>query len=502
MTTEIRPSVYQQAIYDAVTSSSSNLVIEAVAGSGKTTTIVRAVELLPETTTALFLAFNKSIATELKGRMPANAEASTFHSLAFRALVKRVKFQTDDRKVWGLLRTACDLGFCTPKEYDDYGVGVVSLVAKAKHTGVGVLIDDTLDAWSAMIAHYGISFDSDDEPFAIWLARIVLAANNHPVNHSVLDFDDYLYYLVLFKVALPTYDVVFVDEAQDTNAIQREILRRLVGKAGRLIAVGDTHQAIYGFRGASHDAMALITAEFHAQTLPLSVSYRCSRAVVESVQQYVPTIVAAPNAIVGNVDDWFDMHLNDFSATNADDVVLCRNTAPLITLAYALLRNHVGVRVLGRDIGQGLVNLINKMKAQDLDTLITKLEAYRAKEVTKLLAKEREDAAQAVEDKVESIYAANDSYALTLNVHGTIDGLIAHIMQLFNQQHGVLTLSTVHKAKGMEWRTVYLLDKQLMPSKYARKEWQFRQEQNIIYVAHTRAKESLYYIDSEQLLSD
>jgi len=72
------------------------------------------------------------------------------------------------------------------------------------------------------------------------------------------------------------------------------------------------------------------------------------------------------------------------------------------------------------------------------------------------------------------------------------------IDNLFSDHGGQrLTLCTIHKSKGMEWNRVFILDCHLMPSRYARKGWQKVQETNLIYVAHTRAKTELYFINSD-----
>jgi len=67
------PSPYQQGIYDFITKGTGNAVVSAVAGSGKTTTLINALNLIPSELNVLFLAFNKSIAKELAERVPKNS---------------------------------------------------------------------------------------------------------------------------------------------------------------------------------------------------------------------------------------------------------------------------------------------------------------------------------------------------------------------------------------------------------------------------------------------
>ena len=133
------------------------------------------------------------------------------------------------------------------------------------------------------------------------------------------------------------------------------------------------------------------------------------------------------------------------------------------------------------------------MNASSIDDLEDKLRTFQAREVAKFVAKGQEQAAAAVEDKVETIWVFTENLAET---NRTIAGLIQQIEALFtDNNHGVTTLCTVHKAKGLEWPRVFILDPHRMPSPYARQAWQLEQEMNIKYVAITRAQQALVYIE-------
>ena len=265
----------------------------------------------------------------------------------------------------------------------------------------------------------------------------------------------------------------------------------MIKPGGRLIAVGDPHQAIYGFRGADSEAMGRIKEEFDCQELPLSVSYRCPQAVVRAAQEFVEGIETFDGAPEGKVENLSKFPpLEDF--TNRD-TILCRNTAPLVETAFHLIRNKKPCKILGRDIGVGLENLIKKMRAKDVDGLIDKLMAYQNREIAQHVSKGREDKAQAVGDKVETLMVLIDNLD---EDNRTIEGLVASIQNLFTDNgKGMLTLSTIHKAKGLEWPKVYILGRHdFMPSKWARKAWQKQQEYNLIYVAYTRSQQELYFL--------
>jgi len=171
-------------------------------------------------------------------------------------------------------------------------------------------------------------------------------------------------------------------------------------------------------------------------------------------------------------------------------------------MAYSLIGKRIPCRIMGRDIGQGLITLIEKMKAKTVDMLDMKLSRHLERQVAKYESKCQDDKIQAIRDKVESIQVFISM--LTEN-NNTISGLVQLIESMFSDtQKDILTLCTAHKSKGLEWDRVFILDRdKYMPSKFARLDWQKIQENNLIYVAITRAKLELYYIDlpekSEQL---
>lgn len=469
------PSAYQQRIFDFVANDSRSALIEAVAGSGKTTTIVEAIKLLPVGSKVLFLAFNKSIAVELQARLPAWATAATFHSIGLKCITNGRKVRVDDRKVDNLARNY------QPKNLPL----VVKLVDFAKQWGIGVCLDDTKESWDSIVAHFGLDTESDlDESISV--ASNVLADSNR--DKATVDFNDMIYLPLKFNLANPQYDYIFVDEAQDTNNVRRLLVSKLIKPTGRVIAVGDSRQAIYGFTGADADSMNLIREQFKAEKLPLSICYRCSKAVVEAAKMIVPQIEANPTAIDGSVNTI----KVDVAKPTSKDVVLCRNTAPLISLAFRYIAQGIGCRVRGRDIGKGLVSLINQQKASNVADLLEKVTAYKDLQIARLTAQGKHSQAQSIDDKCECIM----TIANGLKDGATIADMIAYIDRLFDDSlnGGILTLSTIHKAKGLEWPNVYIIRPDLMHSKWAKKAWQMEQERNIQYVAITRAKENLYYV--------
>jgi len=476
----MNPSPFQQAIFDYIDNSSHSLIIEAVAGSGKTTTIVEAVSRLPSQD-YIFLAFNKSIAEELKFR---GVKASTFHALCFAELNSRLskRPKVDSRKVPGIFQA-----IATETEQEEYWE-IPKLVSLGKNSALTT--DSSNEEWEDIIDSHELSFPSVSH--AVSLAERVLRISNARLD--VIDFDDMLYIPWLKNFRIKSYATVFVDEAQDTNALQLALLQSIVDPfGGRLIAVGDERQAIYGFRGAGTGSMAAIEQRFGCTRLPLSISYRCSKAVVAQAKVLVPQIEASETAPEGNaaeVTSWALRHLKPGTA------VICRVNKPLIKLAWRLVQAGQPIRYLGRDLVKGMKKLIEKHgKHVNMETLVVRLEAERDKEILQAEKKGKTSLIPGIEDRYGSILAL----AAELPHHATPADLVTAISRIFTEtDSGGVTLCTVHKSKGLEWGSVFILDRNhYMPHPRVREGWQLQQEINMLYVAITRAKQNLLFISSE-----
>lgn len=508
--TKFQPSPYQQSIFDWVATGRGSAVVKAVAGSGKTTTIINALEQIPAHQSVRMLAFNKPIADEMNSKINematrlkdpkrfANVRASTFHALGNYSLRKRLDIAQSVEPQGDKGRKLCAemLGDRT-KEYGMYADYMCKMLGFARGVGIGVLAPDTMDNWWSIAKHHDLYLEHEeaDELKAIELSRDLLKLSNKvAVERHLFDFDDMLYLPLVHRLRLWQNDWVFVDEAQDTNPVRRALAKVSLKPGGRLVAVGDPRQAIYGFTGASHDAIDLIQAEFNAIELPLTVSYRCSKAVVAQAQKIVSYIEPSATAEEGTVES---VTLKDaLKVLDNHDAIICRNSAPLMALAYELIASGRACKIMGREIGQGLIKLIRNLKASTIEFLEDKLEAYAAREVAKFLGRGEENKADAVSDRVNCVKVCIENLP---EDQRTIDGLIARIDGLFTDGNSVLILCTAHKSKGKEWHRVAILRPDLMPSKFARQQWQVTQEENLQYVAWTRAKSHLMFLTTDHL---
>jgi superfamily I DNA/RNA helicase len=323
-----------------------------------------------------------------------------------------------------------------------------------------------------------------------------------PIEAEVLSIEPYINTRHMYVYDLEVNEThsyfangLLVHNCQDTNGARRALaLAMLKPRTGRMIFVGDPAQAIYGFTGADSDSMKLLKDATNAITLPLNVTRRCPHKVVEMAKKLVSDFTAHESSKEGvvRVTQYNDLPKENLSKM---DVVLCRNTSPLIKLAYTLLTQGIGCRVEGREIGTGLIALARRWKVKELSALMNKLDDYQHRQTAKFMSKGQEDRIEALVDKIECLRIIIQR-CLGMKQH-TIDDLVRSIEQMFgNTKDGevppVLTLSTVHKSKGREWKRVFLLGRgRYMPSPYAKKDWAIQQEQNLIYVAITRSLEEL-----------
>lgn len=509
--TNFVPSAQQAAFFDWVANGAGSAVLEAVAGSGKTTTLLQA---LPLTAGAVaFVAFGKRIAEEIKARIgrdnldpDGRITASTVHSLGlsiYRAHYPRAR--VDEKKLWNIASRKDARGDqLIPIHCLAFAMRAVNM---ARQAGIGATIDvsDT-DAWYKLVDHYSLDQYLSEEngatlEDALRYACMLLKASNDETNF--IDYNDMIYQPVRMKLASKfRYDWIFLDECQDTNAMRLALLKSLSHDNTRVVAVGDTRQAIFGFAGANSDSVAEIIETFNCVSLPLTVTYRCPKAIVAEARQWVSHIEAHESAPSGEVShcDMVAFWEHIFPTLGASDAIVCRKTAPIVTLAYAMLARGKACMVEGRDIGTGLVKLASKWRrVKTVKALRAKIEEWRGREIDKAERKGNDSRKASIEDQAECLLVIMAQFA--------DDDSVDRVKDTINNMFGdtpegakpiVLTLSTIHKSKGREWQRVFWYGRNVYnPSKYARKEWEKLQEDNLMYVAATRAKDRLIFVDLE-----
>lgn len=490
----------QSAFITALTTTSSHLALIARAGCGKTSTILRSVDELVRVfprAEIVVCAYSKAIADEVATKLKdaghtdwRRVQAGTVHSMGF-GLVKFVfKPTIDDKKVRNIVAAQNDYAS------QSYPSQVEILVRLAKQAGVGFFPDSPIgdvSVWYRIAEHFDVNgFDDTSEADAV-IDAAMTAYRTSLAQTSVIDFDDMILFPLIKNLRVKFgKDFIILDEAQDLSRARQALARKfLKPHTGRMVIVGDDRQSIFGFSGADSEALPNMIRSLNATVLPLSVTWRCPKAVVALAQTIGPDIEAAPSAPEGEVKRIATIP-ERFEPT---DAILCRSTAPLVSLAYKLIRNGNACKVEGRAIGEGLLALVRRWKVKTVDALINRLEAYQDREIQKAMAKGNEAKVEEIEDRVGTLMEI--IRAVTAKKLTAVSDVEAFITDLFaDGATGVTILATYHRSKGREWPRVFLLEHEARcPSKYAKQDWQLRQEENLAYVAFTRAQQSLTFIN-------
>jgi DNA helicase-2/ATP-dependent DNA helicase PcrA len=488
------------AIFEWARKGKGNLVVRARAGSGKTSSVIEALMHAPEER-ILVAAFAKDIQIALEARIKnARAHAKTLHALGF-GFLKRMwpnaEVDSSGSRAQDLVcRAIYDLW---PKElfpetskprvyedishFDDQGTRLAcKILTSARDVVPFAMTEEEVLAVIYELDHVPEAYIEAQGWTCEVLARIALRAMELALEKSPrIDFADMVYLPLRNRWVRPTYDLVCVDEAQDMNKGQLEFARRICKPGGRIMVVGDDRQGMYSWRGADTGSLDRLKAELNAIELPLTTTWRCPQVVVDYAQTLVPDIKARPNAPTGTIETIKADKL--FEMVKPGDFVLSRINAPLMKAALTLIRNGVRAKILGKDIGQRLATIAKKLHARGVEDFYAKLGQWANREIGRARKAKREGQAQLVCDQADTLRAL----LFGLN---DLSMLFRRIEDLFgDREASAVQFSTVHKAKGLEADTVYVLKDTLYIGKNK------LEESNIEYVAVTRAKNRLIWVN-------
>lgn len=513
-------SAYQLAFFRAIAEGKGHIVLLARAGCAKTTSAVASLDHIPAGLKTLFVAFNKDIATELQGRVPAGVSASTTHSFGFaqirRACSGQISFEKN--KTYIILDSLLSKKDSERNEWVQSLARTVSL-AKGALASTGEQIDSLMDAFEIDLNNATAEDETREEDrekfISLVLTVLKLSANtsahlpkckqakagNKVPNFNdcrgcnfvagMVDFDDMIWLPIVRDFRIAQYDFVYIDEAQDLNPAQIELAVRACSYPnGRVIAIGDDRQAIYGFRGADTKAIHNLAKRLSAKIMPLPVTYRCAKSIVSIANQFVPDLEAAPDASVGSVyhgTSWNQM----VSLAAPGDFILSRSNAPLIGLCMNFLAEGRRAAIQGRDLAKNLISTIKRSHSKTVEGFLVYLDKWEAAEKRRLLShKPVPGDPAAVEDKATCLRTlCEGSQSLT--------EVTARIESLFSDEDNTsrIVLSTTHKAKGLERNRVFVLK-----GTYGKMESD--EAQNLFYVAVTRARETLHLVADKPKASE
>lgn len=511
---EIKYSKYQTAIFDYIKNENGHLVVEAAAGSGKTFTLLKCLDLIPTSKRVLLTAFNKDIVDELKKKSKGfpNVECRTLHGLGKMFVMRNIEGVSPvpelfkyTSEIYSNLNSYTKLNIFRLKKHNrkKYMDNLKKYVDFARFFLCNTSKD--LDEIEQM---YEIETVADEKEVAM---KLLEWGKTH------LDTIDYVDMIWLPNVLNLSsnglqYDYIMVDECQDMNKAERELVLKCFKEGTRLVSVGDENQLIYQFSGADKESLNKLKSLPNTKCLPLSISYRCADKIVEYAQHIVPTIEKNDDNRVGEVVE--NVPIDD---VKDGDMVLCRTNAPLVELYNKYIKKGKKAYIVGKDIGNNMKSIVNELWGHDKLSLCTKedewgdclqvrlyedLFLYRNKLMNDFnIDQDTAESSRQFQDKLDMVKAID---AMERGLE-TKEELLEKIDKVFPKKSikDGIKLSTIHKSKGLECENVYIACHSEMPSKNATTRWEKRQEQNLMYVAYTRAKNKLgFLVEEEQDVGD
>ena len=495
------PSPYQEKIFDFIIHGNGNAVISAKAGSGKSSTCVAAIKLIKPKNKVMFLAFNKSIAEELSLKLNdfPNVEVRTSHSLGFAIIRKNVEgdVELDEFKYRTYIKsnildlTTVDISLTRIQLYN-YIESICALVDYARFN-----LAQTAEEVQLLATKYDVPVFFDECDVVIK----VLEWGKTELNR--VDYTDMVWLPVELSMNAKLFqkDFIFIDECQDQSLMSIELFLKCFKRGTRFIAVGDEDQCINTFSGASEEAFQYMKDYPKTTQFDLPICYRCPRSIVELARNLVPEIKYREGAPEGVIQDncWTKM-------LNSGDMVISRSKAPLLQVYVKLLRRGVKCHIKGKDFGVNLKKILEEIDCEELNTnlkadgVFVRLFDNLFEMRNKIMAKNGLDYQDAtLTSYVTERYDMINALRILAENYVTKSELIEHIDEVFDENREGVILSTIHKAKGLEADNVYILCNSSMPSKLAKKDWEKVAEQNLIYVAYTRAKKKLGFISEQEI---
>lgn len=495
------PSPYQEKIFDFIIHGNGNAVISAKAGSGKTSTCVTAIKLIKPKNKVMFLAFNKSVAEELSQKLKdyPNVEVRTSHGLGFAIIRKNVEgeVELDEFKYRRYIKsniselTTIDVTL-TKNQLYNYIESICALVDFARFN-----LAQTAEEVKSLAVKYDVPIFFDECDVVIK----VLEWGKTELNS--IDYTDMVWLPVELSMNARFFqkDFIFIDECQDQSLMSIELFLKCFKRGTRFIAMGDEDQCINTFCGSSEEAFQYMKDYPKTTQFDLPICYRCPKTVVELAKTLVPGIKCREDAPKGDIIEkcWT-------SSLQSGDMVLCRSKAPLLKVYTKLLRKGIQCYIKGQDIGTNLKKLIEEVDIEELNTnlksdgVFVRLYDNLFEIRNKLMESKGLDYQDAtLTNYITNRYDMIKALTVLAENYTTKTELLSHIDEIFDETREGVILSTIHKAKGLEADNVYILCNSSMPSSLAKKEWEKNAEQNLIYVAYTRAKKKLGFISEEEI---
>lgn len=546
---ELELSKYQSDILQAVQQrrevplgeSIKGLLIEALAGTGKSFTLVEICTLLQdmgvkpnEVRLVVFGRKNKDdLATKLGARVGGlwKNSVSTLHSLSYAIL--REALSTDHKTFklqnWKYEDIAANLGYIRRTEYvgknrryiagNLFSNSPEDKIRELERTFVELLellrlycLPPYIESVTQLVELHNLDLPVSKK-LATAAAECLKVGLHDAINNFVIDCTDMSWALWMHRDNCKgtlekwrsQFRMIAVDECQDTDMLQLNILSLLINPTKNfLVAVGDKHQAVYSFRGCVSDGVGKFTEMFDCETLPLPVNYRCGRSHLELVRKIFSHIPIEPHPEAGEGEIKIVKHsefLSLFQDESKSYMGVCRKNAPLLIYGIRLLAAGKPAKIKDKSLGKRVLDevdrIVTKSKSSyDVVTFPQALADYEVKERDRLLKyKDGEVRIALLQDMLSAVLALFEAYQPQ-----EFRDWETSIEKIFDESDGrrCINLYSIHSGKGGEGDVAFIIEPELMP--FTRKNQtseEREQENNLLYVALTRPKETLALVLGE-----
>jgi len=460
-----------------------SIAVKSVAGSGKTTVSLAFQKVTKSA--ILYVAFTNAAKDELIERWP-ELKVKTTYSLGIKALYDNYGdgIQTDANKYKDLVQAYCSanagrlwkLGvdlesykFTLYKDClaDIIKFALVNLMIKKDDwerlydlcidSGVDLEQFDNLIEFS-----YGCTYHCLKEGYQVFL------------DEGIIDYSEQIALpLLLPDVQFKQYQKIVVDEAQDLSPAQRGVVLASLAENGQLAIVGDPHQSIYAFAGASFNSFDTFKNEANIELMAMTYNFRCGHKIIQFAQQFVPHI----QAYEGNCEGSVEWEAPPLDKLKGDFMVVGRYHSELIKLVINLVEHSKPFHYIGDGLVRKLRGALYKFEDESIQFLPGAIERWESSR-----------------DKVSS--RVQDLHQALVILHGhfqpkTHKAFLRSIKKLVTKsnKNAHLKLSTIHASKGREADLVWFLS---LDRKMPEIDLQIQQELHLNYVACTRARKILY----------
>lgn len=502
-------SEYQEKIFEFIEKGSGNLVINAAAGSAKTTTLVNCMRFIPTDKKVIFVSFNKHIAESINSKIDnPNAIARTCSSVGYEICRENGvgTGEVNDEKYTDYIRQNI-ISLTQYGEVDSLGSlfgtymrNIRELVNLCRYT-----LNFTVKEIERLAEKYGIDAVRDE----IEVVRKVLIWGES--NTDMIDQTDMVWLPNVLNLTTKRLlkDFIFIDEAQDISIAQQSLIMKCMKRGARIVAVGDRNQQINIWCGSDEAAIDKFRRMPNTIELKLPICYRCGKKIIDFANKFSSDeMYPSPTAIDGEIEE--DVSI---SRMRIGDMVLSRNTAPLIELQQILLSRNQKAYIQGfKEIKEDFIALAKASKSKRIDIncittdgLFPTLYKMLLSEIDRLMNCLGMDEEEAL-SRSNVLYLYDNIQALKILSVGLdeIDELIDKITMVFSgDAENAILLSTVHRAKGLEADRVFIYQPSVLRyNPLAQKDWEIKTEQNLRYVAYTRPKKCLFFVEEPKRVNN